>query len=314
VTILNMRPSCRGQASRAVAAIALLLPGIASAQAWLPDKGTLNTSFIVSDILNREHYLPNGDEIDVGHTRSTTYAFYASYGVTDRVMVSASLPYVTTRYWGPPSHGGAPGLTADNGDEHGSLTDLRLSVHYQLLEQPFAFAPFMSYVLPVADYYVKGHAAQGRHLNELLLGFNAGKNLNEWIPRTYVQARYTYAFVDKVADIKHDRTNVNLELGTFVTPRWSLSAYGSWQWTHGGIDVPVPRSSPLFPYHDRLAADEFFNLGLGTGWSLTPAMTAFAIYTQGIHGSNGHKVNQGVTVGFSYGYRPRAEAVGVSSR
>ena len=174
----------------ALAASLLLLPVIAVAQAWLPDKGVLSTSFIVSDVLNREHYLPNGDEIDVGHTRSTTYAMYAGYGLTDRVMISASLPYVVTRYWGPPSHGGAPGLEADDGDSHGSVTDLRLSVHYQLLEEPLALAPFISYVLPVTDYFVKGHAAQGRHLKELLLGFNAGKNLDEWIPRTYVQARY----------------------------------------------------------------------------------------------------------------------------
>ena len=179
---LNIRPSRRRIASYALAACCLLLPEIATAQAWLPDKGVLSGSFLVSDAFTKEHYLPNGDEIDVGHTRSTTYAMYASYGLTDRVMIAASLPYIETRYWGPPSHGGAPGFEADDGDTHGSLTDLRLSVHYQLLEDPLALAPFISYVTPVTDYFVTGHAAQGRHLQELLLGFNAGKNLDEWIP------------------------------------------------------------------------------------------------------------------------------------
>ena len=61
---------------------------------------------------------------------------YGSYALTDRVMLSASLPYVVTRYWGPPSHGGAPGLKVDDGDRHGTLTDLRVNVHYQLLEEP----------------------------------------------------------------------------------------------------------------------------------------------------------------------------------
>ena len=41
-------------------------------------------------------------------------------------------------------------------------------------------------------------------------------------------------------------------------------------------------------------------------------MTMFATYTEGVSGKNGHKLNQGVTVGLSYGFRPRAEAVGVS--
>ena len=167
---------------------------------------------------------------------------------------------------------------------------------------------------PVRDsYYVQGHAANGRGLDELLVGFSIGKSLDEWIPRTFVQARYTYGFVEEVADVAHDRENVGLEIGTFFTPRWSMSAYGQWQWAHGGIDVPIPRSHPLFSYHDRLAADEYFNVGLGTGWSLTPSTTLFAIYMEGVRGKNGHKMNQGVTVGVTYGFRPRAEAVGVAS-
>jgi hypothetical protein len=300
-----------------------LLPAPAHAQAWLPDKGEFNTSLVISDVLNKQHWLPNGDTTgqdpatDPGHTRSTTYAFLASYGITDRLAVSGSLPYVRTRYWGPPSHGGAPGLHADDGETHGFLTDLRINVHYQLLEEPVALAPFIGYVLPTNNnYYTQGHAAQGRGLEELLVGFGLGKNLDPWIPRTYAQMKYTYAFVEKVLDMKHDRENLSLELGTFLTPRWNVAANGWWQFAHGGIDVPVPRSNPdfeeLFPVHDVLAADEYFNVGLGTGWSFTPTMTGFATYSHGVSGKNGHKMNQGVTVGFTYGFRPRAEAVGVA--
>ena len=77
----------------ALCLIALLaLPDGAYAQAWLPSKGEFTTSFILNDVLNKEHYLPNGDTVDVGHTRSTTYALFANYGMTDRLMVSASIP------------------------------------------------------------------------------------------------------------------------------------------------------------------------------------------------------------------------------
>jgi hypothetical protein len=38
-------------------------------------------------------------------------------------------------------------------------------------------------------------------------------------------------------------------------------------------------------------------------------VTAFAVYMHGFSGENGHKMNHGLTIGFSYGYRPRAEAV-----
>ena len=187
------------QVYRSLLAAVVLVPCLASAQAWLPDKGEFNTSLVYNDVYNKQHYLPNGDLTYAGgaHVRSKTIAFLGSYGITDRLMVQAALPYVETKYWGPPSHGGAPDFNADDGGTHGFLTDLRVTLHYQLLEEPFALAPFIGYVLPTNNnYFVKGHAAQGRGLDELLVGFGAGKNLDEWIPRTYTQMKYTYAFVE----------------------------------------------------------------------------------------------------------------------
>ena len=303
---------------------AALAPAASFAQAWLPDKGTLNTSLLFNNVLYTEHWTSTGDTVGGINVRADTLAMLASYGVTDRVMVSGVLPYIHTRYKGAPSHRPPgtppgtpppPGFEADDGSWHGTLTDLRLGVHYQLLEKPFALAPFIAFVTPVTDYPTRGHAAPGRGLNELMLGFNAGKSLDPWIPRTYAQLRYSYALVEEVHDITHNRSNLNLELGTFFSARWNVSLYGAWQWTHGGIDVPVKPGSPPFLVldHDVLAADEFFNAGFGTGFALTANLTAFATYMQGIDGRNGHKVDQSITVGISYGYRPRVEAVGLAA-
>ena len=82
-------------------------------------------------------------------------------------------------------------------------------------------------------------------------------SLNEWIPRTYVQLRGNYAFVEEVLDIAHDRINAVLEIGYFPTPEWNVRVMVSQQWTNGGINVPVPLDDPRFPYHDQLAAEEF---------------------------------------------------------
>jgi hypothetical protein len=304
----NAAPACCG-----LALLTLVAPTVSVAQAWLPDKGTASFSLAFNDVLNREHWTPTGDTIDVGHTRSQTYAVLASYGLTDRWMLSASLPYVETRFWGPlPSHGGAPEVQpVDNGDTHGAWTDLRVGVHYQALEKPFALAPYVAYVVPISDYYSLGHASQGRDLTEWIVGFNVGKNLSPWLRRTYTQLRYSYAFVEELEGVSHDRSNLNFELGTFITQRWNVSLYTAQQWTHGGIDVPIPRSNPLFPVHDRIADDEFFNAGLGTGFAITPEITSYLIYMHGFSGINGHRVNQGLTFGLSYGFRPRAEAVGI---
>ena len=297
-----------------------LAPAASFAQAWLPDEGTLNTSLMFNNQLYTAHWTSTGDTAPGINVRADTLAMLASYGITDRVMVSGVLPYIRTRYKGPPSHlppgtppgtPPPPGFEADDGSWHGTLTDLRLGVHYQLLEKPFALAPFVALVTPVTDYTTRGHAAPGRGLDELIMGFSAGKSLDPWIPRSYAQLRYSYALVEEVHDITHNRSNLNLELGTFFSARWNVSLYGAWQWTHGGIDVPLPPGSPpdFFLDHDAMTDDEFFNAGFGTGFALTPELTAFATYMHGISGQNGHKVDQSITVGISYGYRPRAEAV-----
>ncbi len=271
---------------------AALAPAAAFAQAWLPDKGTLNTSLLFNNVLYTQHWTPTGDT-GARHTSRRYVRDARELRHHRSVMVSGALPYIApvTRDRSP-SHGGAAGIRSRRRRVHGTLTDLRLGVHYQLLEKPFALAPFIAYVTPVTDYYTRGHAAPGRGLDELMIGFSAGKSLDPWIPRTYAQLRYSYAFVEEVHDITHDRTNLNLELGTFFTPRWNVSLYGAWQWTHGGINVPVPPGSPLLPGSRRLAEDEFFNAGFGTGFALTPEMTAFATYMHGIDGKNGHKVDQ----------------------
>jgi hypothetical protein len=297
----------------ALAAMALQ-PSATLAQAWLPDAGTISFSLVYNDVLNREHYVANGDEVDVGHTRSDSYGFLASYSPTDRLMFVAGIPYVRTRYWGPPSHGGSPLAEDDDGEWHGAFTDFRFSAHYQLMEYPVALTPLVALVIPSHDYGTFGHAAHGRNLNELWLGFQVGKNLDPWIPRTYTQLRYTYAFVEEVAGIHHDRSNVNLELGFFLTQNWNVSAFGAWQQTHGGIDLPIPPSNPLFPHHDLIGDDEYFNVGIGMGYSLTEKWSGFVTYMQGESGRNGHKLNQGVTVGFAYGYRPRFESGAASSQ
>ena len=140
------------------------------------------------------------------------------------------------------------GYNADDGDTHGFLTDLRVGVHYQLLEDPVALAPFIAYVVPTNNnYYVQGHAAQGRGLEELLVGFGLGKSFDKWIPRTYAQMKYTYGFVEKVADISHDRANLSLETrrirdAALEPGRLRLVAMDVWGHRNAGSIVRPPVS------------------------------------------------------------------------
>lgn len=282
--------------------LALLSPG-AGAQAWLPPKGTYSYSIDYSKTLNKKHLTSTGDEVDVGHTDINTMSLSGSYSPTNRISINASLPIVRTRYRGAGL--GGHDTTIDDGTWHSTITDLQFTVNYQLINGVFSLAPYAGAVIPTHDYTTFGHSAPGRGLNEVWVGTYAAMSLNEWIPRTYVQVRGNYAFVEKVVGISHDRINATLEIGYFFNPSWNVRAIVSEQWTSGGIDVPVLPTNPdfaiLLPVHDQLAAEEFINVGGGATWVINERMSVYGLYMQTIEGSNSHKVDHRMVIGYSYG-------------
>jgi hypothetical protein len=294
--------------ARARFAGSLLLPCLAlssfgaGAQAWLPQKGSYSYSIDYSNTLNKKHYTPTGKEVDVGHTDINAMSLSGSYSPTDRISINASLPYVRTRYRGEGL--GGHNTSIDDGTWHSTVTDLQFTVNYQLITGAFGLAPYVGAVIPTHDYTTFGHSAPGRGLNEYWVGTYAAVSLNEWIPRTYVQVRGNYSFVEKVMGISHDRINATLEVGYFFNPSWNVRVIASEQWTDGGINVPVPLNSPLFPVHDILADEEFVNVGAGGTWVINERMSVYGLYMEAIEGSNAHKVDHRMSIGFSYGVGP----------
>lgn len=272
-------------------------------QAWLPPKGSKSFTVDYTDVLNKKHYTAGGDEIDVGHTDFRVVSLSGSYSPTDRVTIGASLPVMRTRYRGAGL--GGHDHEIDDGNWHGTITDLQLIASYQAIAGAFALAPYLGVVIPMHDYTTFGHAAPGRGLMEYWVGTYAGMSLNDWIPRTYVQLRGNYAFVEKVAGIGHDRTNATLEIGYFPTAYWDLRAIATRQWTHGGIDVPIPETHPLFPFHDQLADEEFVAVGGGATWVIGEGLSAYAFYLQAVQGTNAHKVDHRLSLGVSYSWGGR---------
>lgn len=268
----------------------------ALAQAWLPPQGELDLSLNYNYVLNRNHYTSTGDQLDVGHTRTHTTTLGVAWSPDERWMLAVSLPWVRTQFHGPGHHG----PEVDTGHANDFVTDLRLELHWQASLRPIALAPYVAVIAPVSHYPTLGHAAPGRGLDELWLGAWTGRSFDAWLPGTYLQARYNRAFVERVAGIRHDHSNADVELGWFVAPRWSLQATASWRWAHGGIDLPVPATDPLFPYHDQLGATEYFNLTGGVNWFPSDRLGLYANYTRSQHGRNAHKIDRGLSLGIGY--------------
>ena len=154
---------------------------------------------------------------------------------------------------------------------------------------------------PTHDYTTLGHAAPGQGVDEYAVGFYAGASLDRWIPRTYTQLRYGYTFAEKVAGVSHDRSNADLELGHFLAPELGLRVLVSWQETYDGVTLPIPRTHPLFSYHDQLGRVGFVNVGVGLSYSINHMTDVFGVYARSVSGRNGHKLDDGISLGVSIG-------------
>jgi opacity protein-like surface antigen len=293
----------------------LLLSGVlavccaspALAQAWLPPKGEAWFSAGYGNIFSTKHYFGTvnpgeGSTIDVGHTRGNSIAFQLGYALSDRFSFSVGLPYEIYKYYGPAPHP----TVQDDGQYHGTWQDYHFNLAYQLVRGNAAVAPFVTVVIPSHDYEFFAHAAPGKDLREYRLGLAAGSRLDRLLADSYVEAGYSYAFVEKVQGVHHDRSDFGLELGYFLTPEMRARVLGSGYYTHGGLVFHTPFDLPpsLLPYHDQVGHSSQINVGGGLSYALSGSTEVYAIYAQSVYGRDGHKVDNGLNFGVTYSFSP----------
>ena len=111
-----------------------LFPIIAAAQAWVPEKGEGTVTLTLQDNFIKDHLLANGQRIDNGHIRTFIAFQDIDYGITDKLALDVSIPFVLSKYYGPKPHQ----LPVDDGKYHGNFQDVRLNLRYNLRAHPFA--------------------------------------------------------------------------------------------------------------------------------------------------------------------------------
>ena len=235
---------------------------LANAQAWLPSKGDGQVTITYENIYVRDHFDYTGKRFDAGPIRTNTVVSTFEFGITDKLTLDSQLTHVTSKYEGfvgPVPHG-----PPDTGVYHPTFQDAVVGVRYNVLSRKLLVTPFAAVSIPTHHYETRGHTAVGRDLRELQVGVNVGRDLDEVIPRTYIQARYSYAFVQNVQQFGLNRSNVDWEFGYYAKPRVSLRFTGSWQYTHSGLRFPLDHDIPDFhELHDRAAKSSFVRFGGG---------------------------------------------------
>jgi hypothetical protein len=292
------------------------------AQAWLPAQGEGTVSLLYQNTFVKYHYFTT-TPYDRGHIQGNAVIADITYGVTDKLAVTVGVPWVASKYNGPLPHPLAEDVLAgvspprpnplDDGSYHSTFQDFRFDVRYNVTRRAVVLTPFVGSIVPSHDYTYLAHSAAGRDLKELQAGILASKLLDALAPGLFVQGRYSYGFTQQVLDISHNHSNMDLEVGYFVTPRLRVLALGTGQVTHGGIDIdppscqlcPPPLPALIVLHHDQITRDNYLNLGGGVGYTLNERLDLFGSMIHTVAARNGHAIDYGVSVGVSWGFSTR---------
>jgi hypothetical protein len=291
----------------ALVATLISWPGLARAQAWLPDRGEGSVSLTVGDYAYDGHFDSDGSRDPFGGTHARSVALDLTYGLTGRLAISAGLPFVDSRLSGSFPRG-VPLGPLDDGKYHGDFQDFRVELRYMLTSGKLAVTPFVGTTLPSHNYEVIGEAVPGKRIKEALLGVSCGLTLEPVLPQAYVHVRYSFAYMEKaLADTRNlDRSNVDAELGYSPTPRLTLRSIGAWQVTHGGLDLEDMRTRPnFFRDHDRAARTNYFNFGGGLTYDVSETVGLYGVCLKTLSGQNAHQARSfylGASFSFGGGF------------
>ena len=277
----------------------------AAAQAWVPARGEGNVSVTCQNYYATGHFDVAGRKNKNGATHAKTIVAELDYGITDTIGLIVSLPYVSSKYTGPPVYfvGGHPTFPGplDDGTYHGAWQDVRVEVRRAFWAGPIAVAPFIGGSVPSNDYETHGEAVAGRNRAELLLGASAGVDLDRFLPRTYAHVRYALANAAKEEGFPSVKSNIDLEGGYGVTSRIAVRGLVNWQLAHKGPTVAEMAHHDWLG-HDRFVVSSYLNLGAGASFPLTRSVELYTLWLATVSGKGGAHVGRMFAVGTTWSF------------
>jgi hypothetical protein len=277
---------------------------ILCAQAWVPPRGegTVSATYQNYDVVG--HFDRQGHRNTNGGTHTQALITDLDFGVTDTIGLSFSLPFIASRYTGPPSYFVGPFETfpgpLDDGSYHAAFQDLRVEARRMFVTGPLAVTPFIGGLFPTHGYETVGEAVPGRHRRELQFGASAGVRLDPFLGDGSVHVRYMYAAAERVNNLPYTRSNIDVEGDHALTSRVALRGLVRLQISHKG--PTLEELEPDWVNHDRLIAPNFLNLGGGTSVSLTQSTDLYALWVTAVSGSNGAHRARTLAVGVSWSF------------
>src|ERR1700730_2396656 len=115
--------------------LASLIAISASGQAWVAPRGEAEISLTYQFSDFGGHINNDGSRDRLNGTQSHAVTLQVDYSVSDRLGISASLPYIATRLGSNPAPGFPRPGTIDDGKYHSTWQDFNLEARYNVLAQ-----------------------------------------------------------------------------------------------------------------------------------------------------------------------------------
>lgn len=289
---MNLRSDRKALASTLFTGIFLLLMADAvSAQSQEKGDGSLRLEY---QYIRTGNFHDDVNEFDYWTTDSHVALLSGTYALSDRLSVQATLPYVQKRFNpgelfnGDPHNPNDPWWInfeppdkrfIDDGNYHGGIQDLSISLMYLAMEGPLTVSPYIGYGFPATNYPFYAKAAIGLNLWNIPVGidFTYIPYFSDW----YFSANAAYVFSEQPLDVNVDFWLGYFSVGYWFEPRFSMNAFLSVKYVRQGLVMPWDFTddptygnfpdgfdTPEWWQHDRLVRHRFANLGIGFDYSL----------------------------------------------
>lgn len=245
--------------------------------------------------------------LPIGTTDTQSVNFDVEYNVTDRITISAGLPYVRKRYNGAAAH---DPLTldpprpevenVDTGSWNTDFQDFHLGIRYLLRDGPIMVQPYVFLGVPSNNYPFFGHAAVGQGVLKVDVGSTFA-----WFPGlsdAYYQLDLGYVFVEETLNTNISHWLIRAEGGYFFNDTVTGRVFAQLKKGHGLTfpdDFPTPRTSEKWYQHDRLVKHNYLNAGIGLDWSLNSKYRLESSVITMIWAEQVHDMEYAITLGLS---------------
>ena len=284
----------------ALAAAMLLISGLASAN------GQVSLTY---QIIHIDGFESTIGKLDIGTTDTHSLILDVDYHLTERLSVSAAIPYIRKRYRGGGPH--RPDLLAnpqdsefvDDGAWHTDFQDWHVGARLLLRSDPLSVEPFVGYSSPISDYPFFGHAAVGQDIWHFEVGVHLGYTppLSDF----FFQASPSYVFAEKTLGQNINHWRLNLAVGYRFTDRFSGRVFVFGKEGNGAEfpdDFPPPRDTFVWYQHDRMVKHNYVNAGLGIDWQFSDSRALSSAVMRMVHADQVHVMEYAASVTLSQAF------------